>query len=139
MHSPINTLAVGLIWKALPANYRAMQVVSRTFLKALGNYGISMLGFNNQLSSVKRMEGAVSALPRGFGLSTAHRAAIIGAVVRGICRDAQEVAHTYKYDALNSIDDFIYSPRYICSLSGCSAASYVCHFVVVFAPLTRPS
>lgn len=38
IHSPINALAVGPIWKALPAHYRAMQVDSRIlFLKALGN------------------------------------------------------------------------------------------------------
>lgn len=35
----------------------------------------------------------MSALQRGFGLSTAHQAAIIVAVVRGICRYAQEVAY----------------------------------------------
>ena len=35
----------------------------------------------------------MSALQRGVGLSTAHQAAIIAAVVRGICRDAQQVAY----------------------------------------------
>lgn len=39
------------------------------------------------------MERAVSALPRGVGFFTAHQAAIIAAVVRGICRGAQQVAY----------------------------------------------